>query len=183
MKHELGVNILALYLANMMSDSECLEKAREYIDQLKIFEYSGFEEYPKYFKGWVSCFIENEDASSARLINYYLKSNEVKRFSATYIGNELEKNGIFEIVESDNAVVMTKCLCCGYKTIPENDALCFICPICYWEDDGAENFDENYVGMNGISLKEGRDNFIHFGACKIDWIEFVDKEGKNKYDK
>ncbi|MEG0388886.1 MAG: CPCC family cysteine-rich protein, partial [Niameybacter sp.] len=29
------------------------------------------------------------------------------------------------------------CLCCGYKTlpVPKEDAIAYICPVCFWEND------------------------------------------------
>jgi hypothetical protein len=41
-----------------------------------------------------------------------------------------------------------------------------ICPICFWEDDGVDlnRIDED-SGPNHMSLREGRLNFMKFGAC------------------
>lgn len=60
------------------------------------------------------------------------------------------------------------CPCCGYATLfePENY---FICEICNWEDDGQDDPDHerNYGGPNHVSLKEGRRNYIIFGAAEL----------------
>lgn len=60
------------------------------------------------------------------------------------------------------------CPCCGYGTypVPAQDAIAYICPVCFWENDvflssEDEPSDENH----GISLRNARKNFLKFGAC------------------
>lgn len=59
------------------------------------------------------------------------------------------------------------CPCCGYATISE-PANYEICEICFWEDDGQDNPEQNEFlgGPNGVSLAEARFNFIVFGAAE-----------------
>ena len=59
------------------------------------------------------------------------------------------------------------CPCCGYLTfpVPKEEAIAYICPVCYWENDvfitnDNEPSDENH----GMTLKEGRKNYQAFGA-------------------
>ncbi len=48
------------------------------------------------------------------------------------------------------------CPVCGYLTLEERDAF-NICGICFWEDDGIDDFEENEIsGPNHMTLKEGR---------------------------
>lgn len=60
------------------------------------------------------------------------------------------------------------CPCCGCITLPvaQEDAIAFICPVCFWENDvfissADEPSDENH----GLTLNEGRRNYHTFGAC------------------
>ena len=68
------------------------------------------------------------------------------------------------------------CLCCRYLTLPERDGY-DVCPICFWEDDGQDDYDADEVrgGSNHnlsltearrLSLTEARRNFAEFGACE-----------------
>jgi len=61
---------------------------------------------------------------------------------------------------------MYKCKCCSNKTlpVPADEAIAFICPICRWENDvfaadDNEPSDENH----GLSLNEGRKNYVKYG--------------------
>ena len=40
-----------------------------------------------------------------------------------------------------------------------------ICPVCFWEDDASDSLD-GISAVNGISLREGKRNFLKYGACK-----------------
>jgi len=60
------------------------------------------------------------------------------------------------------------CPCCRFKTLSErgDDD---ICPVCFWEDDGQDDHDANYVrgGPNySLSLTQARQNFMAIGACE-----------------
>ena len=62
-------------------------------------------------------------------------------------------------------VGLSACPCCGHATLTERGA-CEICPVCFWEDDGQDNDDADACrsGPNRVSLREGRVNFLRFGA-------------------
>lgn len=64
------------------------------------------------------------------------------------------------------SVPFTQCDCCDYFTIP-NDNDYEICPVCFWEQDnfGVSEPDEPSGANHGLSLREGRNNFLLFGAC------------------
>lgn len=60
---------------------------------------------------------------------------------------------------------LVQCDCCDYFTIPDDDYE--ICPVCFWKQDsfGILEPDEASCPNHGISLHEGRNNFLLFGAC------------------
>ena len=65
---------------------------------------------------------------------------------------------------------MYKCLCCGNETlpVPAEDAVAYICPVCWWENDvflksPDEPSDENH----GMTLQEAHENYIRYGICDI----------------
>lgn len=64
-----------------------------------------------------------------------------------------------------------QCPCCGFYTLPQRGKW-DICKVCFWEDDSEnDEFDspasDQVHGANGVSLREGRENFLNFGACRI----------------
>jgi hypothetical protein len=61
-----------------------------------------------------------------------------------------------------------RCPCCCYRTRADPGSYC-ICPICFWEDDGQDEpeADKVWGGPNGdVSLTQGRQNFIRYGAAE-----------------
>lgn len=62
-------------------------------------------------------------------------------------------------------VGLVACPCCGHATLTERGGY-EICPVCFWEDDGQDNEDADTCrgGPNRVSLREGRLNFLRFGA-------------------
>lgn len=65
---------------------------------------------------------------------------------------------------------MYKCLCCGNETlpVPAEDAVAYICPVCWWENDvflksPDEPSDENH----GMTLLAAHENYIKYGICDI----------------
>lgn len=69
------------------------------------------------------------------------------------------------------------CPCCGYKILDEEPTDTYdICKICFWEDDGVQFRDPDYEGgANVVSLRQAQKNYIMFGACQENHIEFVRK--------
>ncbi|NNV54254.1 CPCC family cysteine-rich protein [Limnovirga soli] len=56
-------------------------------------------------------------------------------------------------------ILKNSCPVCGYLTLDERDSF-DICAICFWEDDGIDDFEENNEsGPNHMTLKEGREIF------------------------
>lgn len=85
------------------------------------------------------------------------------------------------------------CPCCGYDTLDQRGDW-DICPVCWWEDDGQDNYNANKVlgGPNKkISLTRARMNFITVGiSCpaRTDLREMqksalsYDRQRKFEYD-
>lgn len=60
------------------------------------------------------------------------------------------------------------CPCCGCLTLPapKEEAVAFICPVCFWENDVFTAGDDEPSDLNsGLTLEEGRKNYRLFGAC------------------
>ncbi|MCI7334098.1 MAG: hypothetical protein MSH34_04135 [Oscillospiraceae bacterium] len=60
--------------------------------------------------------------------------------------------------------------------VPQEQAIAYICPVCYWENDvfitsDDEPSDENH----GMTLKEGMENYKKIGACSKDRLIYVRK--------
>lgn len=85
-----------------------------------------------------------------------------------------------------------RCLCCGYRTLDSRGDY-DICPVCFWEDDRYIDFDGKNLstlyhkknptveelmdkpsGANhGLTLRQGKDNYLSFGACEKSILEHV----------
>lgn len=75
----------------------------------------------------------------------------------------------------------TSCPCCGCLTLPRarEDALGFICPVCFWENDVFTLADDEPSDCNhGLTLLEGRENYHRLGACTEDCVKYVRKPKK-----
>lgn len=66
---------------------------------------------------------------------------------------------------------MYQCLCCGCYTlpVPPEEAVAYICPVCFWENDvfiksDDEPSDENH----GLTLRQAQQNYIDCGACCLE---------------
>ncbi|MEG1447800.1 MAG: CPCC family cysteine-rich protein [Oscillospiraceae bacterium] len=88
--------------------------------------------------------------------------------------NNCEKSSDTETTCEEKGIY--PCPCCDYITfpVPKEEALSYICPVCFWENDvftlsDDEPSDENH----GMTLNEGRSNFRLFGACTQDMLIHV----------
>ena len=70
---------------------------------------------------------------------------------------------------------MKRCPCCGYLTIDDsNDIITDICDICFWQyDEVAQNFPDDIVGPNKVSLNMAKKNFELFGAVEKRFLNKV----------
>lgn len=61
------------------------------------------------------------------------------------------------------------CPCCGCRTlpVPKEEAIAYICPVCFWENDLFTASDEMPSDCNhSLTLEQGRANYRAFGACE-----------------
>ncbi|ECG4947105.1 hypothetical protein E0W00_09380 [Salmonella enterica subsp. enterica serovar Llandoff] len=68
------------------------------------------------------------------------------------------------------------CPCCGYYTfpVPANRDHGFICPVCFWENDGFVRSAINpSVCNHRIALQKARANFKEYGACEYESLQHV----------
>lgn len=68
------------------------------------------------------------------------------------------------------------CPCCGYLTfsVPREDAIAYICPVCFWENDVFDPGEDDPSDENGgMTLREGRENFLSCGAVRPDLVKYV----------
>jgi hypothetical protein len=73
------------------------------------------------------------------------------------------------------------CPCCGYKTL-EDIGQYFICPVCFWEDDGSRNVEKMSV-VNRMILGEAQKNFIAFKAMGEGSLRFLDEDRFLQFEK
>lgn len=71
------------------------------------------------------------------------------------------------------------CPCCGKLTlpVPKEEALAFICPECFWENDvftpdETAPSDEN----RGMTLLQARENYCKFGAVREEFVPLKEKQ-------
>ena len=90
---------------------------------------------------------------------------------------------VLEKIQQAARLAMRKytCPCCGYKTLDEEPPGTYeICAICFWEDDPLQFEDPDYEGGANIpSLRKAQKNYLLFGACEEQWIEFVREPNAN----
>lgn len=68
------------------------------------------------------------------------------------------------------------CPCCKFYAIaPGEDGLHNICPVCFWQNGGPS--------PNHMTLQKAQENFKLFGAIDKGALQFIDPEGKIKYQK
>ncbi len=68
------------------------------------------------------------------------------------------------------------CPCCGYLTfpVPKEDAIAYICPVCFWENDVFDPGEDAPSDENGgMTLRQGRENFKRYGAVRPDLVQYA----------
>lgn len=69
-----------------------------------------------------------------------------------------------------------QCPCCGYYTLPvtPTEAIGFICPVCFWENDVFEDREDAPSDCNhSLTLNQARAHFKSFGACEKSMLPHV----------
>ena len=70
------------------------------------------------------------------------------------------------IAKPEKRGVRYACPCCKYLTLRSRGDY-EICKVCFWEDDNVQFEDPDFRGgANVVSLNEGRNNFLAFGASQ-----------------
>lgn len=137
--------------------------------------------YFKYYKEFYEYLLNKRNNSS-------FKDRKIRKFKTRYLDRWIEfvkrsddslcpQNEYFRKMEDLFSERKAKCPCCGYYTCDPYNLGCYdICPVCFWEDESAENDNPEEVSeVNHISLVEARKNFIEFGACKKEMLKYVRK--------
>lgn len=78
--------------------------------------------------------------------------------------------------EPDPAAGEYPCPCCGYLTfpVPREEALAYICPVCYWENDVFDPGEDDPSDENGgMTLRQGREAFKKYGAVQPGLVKHV----------
>lgn len=68
------------------------------------------------------------------------------------------------------------CPCCGYLTfpVPKEEAIAYICPVCFWENDVFDPGEDTPSDENhGMTLRQGRENYRKWGAVREDLVGFA----------
>lgn len=68
------------------------------------------------------------------------------------------------------------CPCCGYLTfpVPKEEAIAYICPVCFWENDVFDPGEDDPSDENrGMTLRQGRENYRKWGAVREDLVGFA----------
>lgn len=66
------------------------------------------------------------------------------------------------------------CPCCGKLTlpVPKEEAIAFVCPECFWENDVFDP-DENAPSdeNHGMTLLQARESYRKFGAVREEFVK------------
>ena len=68
------------------------------------------------------------------------------------------------------------CPCCGCLTfpVPKEEAMAYICPVCFWENDVFDPGEDAPSDENrGMTLWQGRENYRRWGAVRQDLAPFA----------
>ncbi|NLR74260.1 CPCC family cysteine-rich protein [Leeia aquatica] len=77
---------------------------------------------------------------------------------------------------------LVQCDCCDYFCIPAG-ADYEICPVCFWEQDawGISKPDQRSGANHGLTLRQGRNNFLQLGACAARFKQHVMDESMRRH--
>lgn len=68
------------------------------------------------------------------------------------------------------------CPCCGQLTfpVPKEEAIAYICPVCFWENDVFDPGEDAPSDENrGMTLRQGRENYRKWGAVRPDLVRYA----------
>jgi len=96
----------------------------------------------------------------------------------SYLVRRIEALGCSGPVEGA-AEELAACPCCEFRSIGARGDYA-ICLVCFWEDDGTDEFDRRSV-PNRMTLREARENFASIGAVKESMRAHVLPDGQERY--
>lgn len=171
--------ILSRCRVSVLPDSECLDFANNKSNELLDFDDNELVQEEISTIHLVEKFRISEEVSLARMIKVIYEEHSLYGVVNSYIIDSLLKFNIHinKIIGSQE--YLKSCPCCCYHNLPDED-LGAICRVCFWENDYSQTSNRDH-GLNGISIEEARVNFYKFGAIKVDFIKYVDPEGKSKF--
>ena len=68
------------------------------------------------------------------------------------------------------------CPCCGQLTfpVPKEEAIAYICPVCFWENDVFDPGEDAPSDENrGMTLRQGREHYRKWGAVRPDLVRYA----------
>jgi hypothetical protein len=116
--------------------------------------------------------------------SFYLRKYlevELKKVKNSYLENLLTNTYDCEIKVEGKEPNLFLCQCCNYITLEKRGEY-FICPVCFWEDDGISSVNQ-FSSANKMTLGEGRYNFELLGAIKEDFLKFLYEDRMLRYDR
>jgi hypothetical protein len=128
-------------------------------------------------------------------------NNESENFSDTQKNSLARKYLIYQLSETKNSYLihvikkmlnkevtivgkepkLFACNCCHYKTLRVKSEY-FICPVCFWEDDGI-NQDDAYSVPNDMKLGEARKQFSLNKSCDVKYLQYLNEDRFLMYGK
>lgn len=78
--------------------------------------------------------------------------------------------------ETEEPLGQFPCPCCGCLTlpVPKEEAMAYICPVCFWENDVFDPEEDAPSDENrGMTLRQGRENYRRWGAVRQDLVPFA----------
>lgn len=129
------------------------------------------------------CEAEVENLTEAEK-NLYLRKyleEELRKVKNSY----LEKL-LFNVYRNEIKVVgeepkLSSCPCCDYNTLEKRGEY-FICPVCFWEDDGDINTNR-FSSVNKMTLEDAKHNFKLFGVVKKEFLKFLYEDRTLRYER
>lgn len=135
---------------------------------------------------WFDCYFDFDAGLYDNGICYHIEC--LSRTTQLYFGISWTDNfissAVFQSKEGANPKYWSyKCPCCGYFTLGERPNGTFdICPVCFWEDDGVQLDNPDFSGgANTVSLYQGRENFLKYGACEKEMVPHVRKPVEDEF--
>lgn len=82
--------------------------------------------------------------------------------------------------EANDISAKYPCPCFGYYTLPvdKSEAIAYICPVCFWENDVFTKSDDEPSDENrGMTLNEAKEEYKRIGATHYEFLKYV----RNQY--